>query len=82
LFGGGGAPSYYSEQQQQQQQQLLPHQQQLAYYEPKIAEQISSRRSRSSLLNVLARNFKTIEKITLYLAFVGSFFEFEEFALK
>lgn len=69
LFGGGGAPSYYSEQQQQQQQQLLPHQQQLAYYEPKIAEQISSRRSRSSLLNVLARNFKTIEKITLYLAF-------------
>uniref|UniRef100_A0A183D0G3 RR_TM4-6 domain-containing protein n=1 Tax=Gongylonema pulchrum TaxID=637853 RepID=A0A183D0G3_9BILA len=42
------------------------------YYEPKIAEQIPTR-SRGSLLvrffNVLARNFKTIEKTTLYLAF-------------
>ncbi|VDO52391.1 unnamed protein product, partial [Onchocerca flexuosa] len=38
------------------------------YYEPKIAEQISSR-SRGSLLNMLARNFKPIEKTTLYLAF-------------
>jgi hypothetical protein len=48
---------------------LAQQQQQLPYYEPKIAEQNSARRSRSSLLNVLARNFKTIEKITLYLAF-------------
>ncbi|EJD76290.1 ryanodine Receptor TM 4-6 family protein [Loa loa] len=38
------------------------------YYEPKIAEQIPPR-SRGSLLNMLARNFKTIEKTTLYLAF-------------
>ncbi|KAL4003146.1 RIH domain family protein [Acanthocheilonema viteae] len=38
------------------------------YYEPKIAEQIPPR-SRGSLLNMLARNFKTIEKATLYLAF-------------
>ncbi|VDK79750.1 unnamed protein product [Litomosoides sigmodontis] len=38
------------------------------YYEPKIAEQISLR-NRGSLLNMLARNFKTIEKTTLYLAF-------------
>ena len=48
--------------QQQQQQQM-------AFYEPKIAEQFSSRRSRSSLLNILARNYKTVEKITLCLAF-------------
>ena len=65
LFGGTGAPAFY-----QENQQVVPQQQQqMAYYEPKIAEQINSRRSRSSLLNVLARNFKTIEKITLYLAF-------------
>ncbi|KAM3723537.1 Ryanodine receptor [Dirofilaria immitis] len=38
------------------------------YYEPKIAEQIPPR-SRGSLLNMLARNFKAIEKTTLYLAF-------------
>ncbi|VDM37968.1 unnamed protein product [Toxocara canis] len=38
------------------------------YYEPKIAEQ-GSCRSRGSILNMLARNFKTIEKTTLYLAF-------------
>ncbi|KAI6242082.1 Ryanodine receptor 1 [Aphelenchoides fujianensis] len=38
------------------------------YYEPKIAEQMQQR-SKGSVLNVLARNFKTIEKITLYLAF-------------
>ncbi|XGW02944.1 hypothetical protein V3C99_014731 [Haemonchus contortus] len=37
-------------------------------YEPKIAEQ-SMGRTRGSVLNVLARNFKTIEKTTLYLAF-------------
>ncbi|KAK6024107.1 ryanodine Receptor TM 4-6, partial [Ostertagia ostertagi] len=37
-------------------------------YEPKIAEQ-NMGRSRGSVLNVLARNFKTIEKTTLYLAF-------------
>lgn len=41
-------------------------------YEPKIAEQMSLR-SRGSLLNMLARNFKTIEKITLYLAFFIKF---------
>lgn len=40
----------------------------LSYYEPKIAEQLATR-SKGSVLNVLARNFKTIEKITLYLAF-------------
>lgn len=40
----------------------------LSYYEPKIAEQFAMR-SKGSVLNVLARNFKTIEKITLYLAF-------------
>ncbi|KAK6059234.1 ryanodine Receptor TM 4-6 [Cooperia oncophora] len=39
-----------------------------ASYEPKIAEQ-NMGRSRGSVLNVLARNFKTIEKTTLYLAF-------------
>ena len=39
-----------------------------AYYEPKIAEQMSQR-GKSSVLNVLARNFKTIEKTTLHLAF-------------
>uniref|UniRef100_A0A915B3X3 Ryanodine receptor n=2 Tax=Parascaris TaxID=6254 RepID=A0A915B3X3_PARUN len=38
------------------------------FYEPKIAEQGSSR-SRGSILNMLARNFKTIEQTTLYLAF-------------
>uniref|UniRef100_A0A1I7RX29 MIR domain-containing protein n=1 Tax=Bursaphelenchus xylophilus TaxID=6326 RepID=A0A1I7RX29_BURXY len=38
------------------------------YYEPKIAEQMGLR-SKGSVMNVLARNFKTIEKITLYLAF-------------
>ncbi|VDM64882.1 unnamed protein product [Angiostrongylus costaricensis] len=37
-------------------------------YEPKIAEQNISR-SKGSILNMLARNFKTIEKTTLYLAF-------------
>ncbi|WKY11480.1 hypothetical protein Q1695_003218 [Nippostrongylus brasiliensis] len=37
-------------------------------YEPKIAEQSASR-TRGSIMNVLARNFKTIEKTTLYLAF-------------
>ncbi|KAK6754201.1 hypothetical protein RB195_013290 [Necator americanus] len=37
-------------------------------YEPKIAEQ-NIGRSRGSILNMLARNFKTIEKTTLYLAF-------------
>uniref|UniRef100_A0A0N4ZPH7 Ryanodine receptor 44F n=1 Tax=Parastrongyloides trichosuri TaxID=131310 RepID=A0A0N4ZPH7_PARTI len=37
-------------------------------YEPKIAE-IAAARSRGSILNMLARNFKTIEKMTLYLAF-------------
>ncbi|CAB3399073.1 unnamed protein product [Caenorhabditis bovis] len=37
-------------------------------YEPKIAESNSSK-SRGSILNMLARNFKTIEKTTLYLAF-------------
>ena len=37
-------------------------------YEPKIAEQLNTR-SRGSLMNMLARNFKAIEKITLYLAF-------------
>ncbi|KAI6237110.1 hypothetical protein M3Y95_00230500 [Aphelenchoides besseyi] len=39
-----------------------------AYYEPKIAEQIQQR-SKGSVLNVLARNFRTIERTTLYLAF-------------
>jgi len=70
LFGGGGS-AYFTELQQQQQQLLAQqqHQQQLAFYEPKIAEQFNSRRSRSSLLNILARNYKTVEKITLYLAF-------------
>uniref|UniRef100_A0A8R1HP75 Ryanodine receptor n=2 Tax=Caenorhabditis japonica TaxID=281687 RepID=A0A8R1HP75_CAEJA len=37
-------------------------------YEPKIAES-NTTKSRGSILNMLARNFKTIEKITLYLAF-------------
>ncbi|EGT59247.1 hypothetical protein CAEBREN_31926, partial [Caenorhabditis brenneri] len=37
-------------------------------YEPKIAES-NSTKTRGSILNMLARNFKTIEKITLYLAF-------------
>ncbi|RCN50673.1 EF hand [Ancylostoma caninum] len=37
-------------------------------YEPKIAEQ-NIGRSKGSILNMLARNFKTIEKTTLYLAF-------------
>nr|CAD2195338.1 unnamed protein product [Meloidogyne enterolobii] len=70
LFGGGGS-AYFTELQQQQQQLLAQqqHQQQLAFYEPKIAEQFNSRRSRSSLLNILARNYKTVEKITLCLAF-------------
>uniref|UniRef100_A0A914WVK7 EF-hand domain-containing protein n=1 Tax=Plectus sambesii TaxID=2011161 RepID=A0A914WVK7_9BILA len=40
-----------------------------AVYEPKIAEQTASK-SKGSVLNVLARNIKTIEKITLGLAFV------------
>jgi hypothetical protein len=40
----------------------------MPYYEPKIAEQMALR-SKGSVLNVLARNFKTIEKTTLYLAF-------------
>ncbi|KAF7623367.1 hypothetical protein Mgra_00010293, partial [Meloidogyne graminicola] len=70
LFGGGGS-AYFTELQHQQQQLLAQqqHQQQLAFYEPKIAEQFNSRRSRSSLLNILARNYKTVEKITLCLAF-------------
>jgi ryanodine receptor 2 len=38
------------------------------YYEPKIAEQIQSR-SKGSIMNMLARNYKAIEKLTLYLAF-------------
>uniref|UniRef100_A0A1I7XMF7 RR_TM4-6 domain-containing protein n=1 Tax=Heterorhabditis bacteriophora TaxID=37862 RepID=A0A1I7XMF7_HETBA len=38
------------------------------YYEPKIAEQ-NIGRSKGSILNMLARNFKTIEKTTLHLAF-------------
>ncbi|CAJ0581879.1 unnamed protein product, partial [Mesorhabditis spiculigera] len=38
-------------------------------YEPKIAE-INPGRSRGSLLNMLARNFKMIEKLTLGLAFI------------
>ncbi|CAO4380202.1 unnamed protein product [Caenorhabditis nigoni] len=37
-------------------------------YEPKIAES-NSTKTKGSILNMLARNFKTIEKITLYLAF-------------
>ncbi|VDM78191.1 unnamed protein product [Strongylus vulgaris] len=37
-------------------------------YEPKIAEQ-NIGRTRGSILNMLARNFKPIEKTTLYLAF-------------
>lgn len=40
----------------------------MSNYEPKIAE-IAAARSRGSILNMLARNFKTIEKMTLYLAF-------------
>ncbi|VDO61854.1 unnamed protein product [Heligmosomoides polygyrus] len=39
-----------------------------ASYEPKIAE-LGPGRSRGSIMNMLARNFKTIEKTTLYLAF-------------
>ncbi|TKR86989.1 hypothetical protein L596_011474 [Steinernema carpocapsae] len=39
-----------------------------ATYEPKIAE-IGATRSRGSIMNMLARNFRTIEKSTLYLAF-------------
>uniref|UniRef100_A0A7E4VXK5 EF-hand domain-containing protein n=1 Tax=Panagrellus redivivus TaxID=6233 RepID=A0A7E4VXK5_PANRE len=39
-----------------------------AYYEPKIAE-MSSARAKGSIMNVLARNYKTFEKTTLYLAF-------------
>uniref|UniRef100_A0A914H250 Ryanodine receptor n=1 Tax=Globodera rostochiensis TaxID=31243 RepID=A0A914H250_GLORO len=61
MFGGSGSISYYGDGHAQQQVGL--------YYEPKIAEQFSSRRSRGSVMNVLARNFKSIEKITLYLAF-------------
>lgn len=38
------------------------------YYEPKIAEQTPSR-SKGSFMNMLARNYKAIEKLTLYLAF-------------
>ncbi|CAI4225083.1 unnamed protein product [Auanema sp. JU1783] len=37
-------------------------------YEPKIAEQ-NVGKSKGSILNMLARNFKTIEKTTLHLAF-------------
>lgn len=40
----------------------------IPFYEPKIAEQMATK-SKGSVLNVLARNFKTIEKITLYSAF-------------
>ncbi|KAK0411652.1 hypothetical protein QR680_005766 [Steinernema hermaphroditum] len=39
-----------------------------AAYEPKIAE-IGASKSRGSIMNMLARNFRTIEKSTLYLAF-------------
>uniref|UniRef100_A0A1I7YC96 EF-hand domain-containing protein n=1 Tax=Steinernema glaseri TaxID=37863 RepID=A0A1I7YC96_9BILA len=39
-----------------------------AVYEPKIAE-IGASKSRGSIMNMLARNFRTIEKSTLYLAF-------------
>ncbi|KAL3078921.1 hypothetical protein niasHS_014703 [Heterodera schachtii] len=63
MFGGSGSVSYFGDAQAQQQQQAG------LFYEPKIAEQFSSKRSRGSVLNVLARNFKSIEKTTLYLAF-------------
>ncbi|KAE9549703.1 hypothetical protein FO519_007091 [Halicephalobus sp. NKZ332] len=39
-----------------------------AFYEPKIAETIASK-NKGSIMNVLARNYKTFEKTTLYLAF-------------
>jgi len=38
------------------------------FYEPKIAE-TSASKNKGSIMNVLARNYKTFEKTTLYLAF-------------
>uniref|UniRef100_A0AC34RNW2 EF-hand domain-containing protein n=1 Tax=Panagrolaimus sp. JU765 TaxID=591449 RepID=A0AC34RNW2_9BILA len=38
------------------------------FYEPKIAE-MSASKNKGSIMNVLARNYKTFERTTLYLAF-------------
>jgi hypothetical protein len=66
MYSGGQVR--YAPQPSQQDIAVTADSQELGVYEPKIAEQLNLR-GQGSLLNMLARNFKTIEKITLYLAF-------------